>query len=157
MPVSFTDASTNAVSWNWDFGNGNTSTSSNPTETYSSPGIYTVTLIVTNADGCTDTTYLVVIVTDVPGVIDVPNVFTPNGDGINDVFIPYTEGLAEFTMEIYDRWGVLMTTTSSVNTGWNGKTTSGNDATDGTYYYIIRATAYNGTLFERSGFFTLIR
>jgi len=157
LPVSFTDASTNAVAWNWDFGNGNTSTSSNPSELYSSPGTYTVTLIVTNADGCTDTTYMVVIVTDVPGVIEVPNVFTPNGDGINDLFVPYTEGLAEFTMEIYDRWGALMMSSTSASAGWDGKTTSGNDATDATYYYIIRAIAYNSSQFERTGFFTLIR
>lgn len=157
LPVTFNDASTNATSWNWDFGNGSTSSSNNPTETYSSPGTYTVTLIVTNADGCSDTTFMIVIVTDVPGVIEVPNVFTPNGDGINDLFIPYTEGLVEFTMEIYDRWGVLMMNSNSISQGWDGKNTSGVDATDGTYYYVVRATAYNDTRFEQTGFLTLIR
>ena len=55
LTVSFTDISTNAISYNWDFGDGNTSTQQNPLHTYTATGIYDVTLIVTNRDGCSDT------------------------------------------------------------------------------------------------------
>lgn len=157
LTVSFTDASVNANTWNWNLGPNGSSSSQNPTETFTSPGTYTITLVVTNADGCQDTAYLVIFVADVPGVVEIPNVFTPNGDGVNDVFIPYTEGIAQMTMEIYDRWGVLMFKTSSPPEGWDGTNPSGSDAVDGTYYYVVRAVAYNDQVFELTGFLTLIR
>ncbi|HOS47671.1 MAG TPA: PKD domain-containing protein [Bacteroidia bacterium] len=53
--VNFADSSLNAVSWQWDFGDGSSSTLMNPSHIYSTPGVYTVTLIATNANGCSDT------------------------------------------------------------------------------------------------------
>lgn len=156
LTVTFTDGSTNANSWNWNTGTGSSS-SANPTETYTTPGTYTVILTVTNADGCQDTATMIIIVADVPGVIEMPNVFTPNGDGINDVFIPYTEGIAEMAMEIYDRWGVMLFRTSNPQEGWDGRASSESEAPDGTYYYIVQASAYNAEVFRFSGHLMLIR
>lgn len=157
LTVNFTDQSANANTWSWNMGSAGNSSSQNPETTFDTPGTYTVILTVTNADGCTDTTSMIIVVEDVPALVEVPNVFTPNADGTNDVFIIHAEGIAEFHLEIYDRWGALMSTTDSALTGWDGRTTSGNDASDGTYYYVLRAVAYNNTVFERSGFVTLIR
>ena len=70
----------------------------------------------------------------------VPNVFTPNNDNINDVFIPISPGaLNSFSMQIYDRWGSLIYKTNSY-TPWDGKT-NGRDAVDGVYYCIIEYTS----------------
>jgi len=157
LPVDFTDNSINATSWLWDFGNGNNSSATDPTEIYQTPGVYTVILIVTNSDGCTDSASMLITVTDVPVVITIPNVFTPNGDGTNDVFLISSEGLSEMNLEIFDRWGVLMTEIQSPLMGWDGRTTSGMEATDGTYYYVLSATGYNGKAYSEKGFFQLIR
>jgi len=83
----------------------------------------------------------------------IPNVFTPDGDGVNDHFyIPGVCSSEDYTLEIYDRWGLKIFTTSYRQHRWDGRTMAGKDAPDGTYYYII-------TVFEKSykGFVQLIR
>jgi len=67
----------------------------------------------------------------------VPNVFTPNGDGINDLFHAVTTEIQKLTMYIYNRWGEMIFETSDINTGWNGKI-NGNDAPSAVYYWLIR-------------------
>lgn len=157
LTVTFTDQSTNANAWNWNMGSAGTSSAQNPSATFTTPGVYTVILTVTNADGCTDTASVLIVVDDAGSLVEVPNVFTPNADGTNDVFLIHAEGIAQFHLEIFDRWGVLMSSTDSPTTGWDGRTTSGNEASSGTYYYVLNAVAYNGTVYERTGFFTLAR
>lgn len=155
--VSFNDNSVNAFSWSWDFGDGNNSSSADPSNVFQLPGTYPVILTVTNSDGCTDTAIVFIIVSDVAAVIEIPNVFTPNGDGTNDLFMIRAEGLADFHLEIYDRWGVLLSTIDTAGMGWDGKTTSGSSAVDGTYYYIFHAKGYNGKEYSTKGFFTLLQ
>ncbi|MBI3501887.1 MAG: PKD domain-containing protein [Bacteroidetes bacterium] len=68
----------------------------------------------------------------------IPDVFTPNADGVNDVF--YIPGVCpdeNYTLQIYDRWGVLIFSTSLRNHGWDGRTNAGLEAKDGVYYYIV--------------------
>lgn len=71
--------------------------------------------------------------------IEIPNVFTPNGDGINDVFKINLSGesLANFNVSIYDRWGILVFASSSINNKWDGRTTSGLKVVSGTYFYVL--------------------
>lgn len=71
--------------------------------------------------------------------IEIPNAFTPNGDGINDVFKINLSGenLANFNVNIYDRWGILVFASSSINNKWDGRTTSGLKVVSGTYFYVI--------------------
>lgn len=69
----------------------------------------------------------------------VPNVFTPNADGFNDMF--YIPGICpneNFFLQIFDRWGVLLFTTTLRNNGWDGRTNSGIEARDGVYYYVVK-------------------
>ncbi|MCX6269652.1 MAG: gliding motility-associated C-terminal domain-containing protein [Bacteroidetes bacterium] len=68
-------------------------------------------------------------------VIRFPNVFTPNGDHFNDVFLPESKEITGYRLEIYDRWGVKLFTSEDVQTGWDG-TYKGNDCLPGTYFYI---------------------
>ncbi|MGZ4030270.1 MAG: PKD domain-containing protein [Bacteroidia bacterium] len=79
----------------------------------------------------------------------VPNIFSPNGDLKNDVYyVPYVCPHEDFTLTIFDRWGSLLFSSQSRNHGWDGKTNHGEDAPDGTYYYVIKVkeTTYKGFL-----------
>ncbi|HTA81566.1 MAG TPA: gliding motility-associated C-terminal domain-containing protein [Bacteroidia bacterium] len=92
------------------------------------------------------------------GSVYVPNVFTPNGDGQNDVFKATIEGARCFDCKIYNRWGVLIYEWSDVNAGWDGIVRqTGLPASDGTYYYIINYCSYLNVPGKRDGFLTLIR
>lgn len=158
LSVDFTDASAaNTVSWLWDFGNGNTSTSSSPQFTFTFPGIYTVTLQVTNSAGCTDLFSMVITVNGDASFVQMPNVFTPNGDGINDLYLAETSGIETFDLHIYDRWGIEVSHITRVAQGWDGRTTSGTEVTEGTYYYVLRASGFDQRVYELAGYFTLLR
>ncbi len=157
LTVTFTDNSTNAVTWLWNFGDNGTSTAQNPVYTYTTGGVFTVTLVVTNADGCMDTMIFSSITALAESELTMPNVFTPNADGMNDAFMATQENITTFTCEIYDRWGVLVYEWFDPTVGWDGKTKSGMDATDGTYYYVLHAEGADLKLYEWTGFFTLVR
>jgi gliding motility-associated-like protein len=89
----------------------------------------------------------------------VPNIFTPNADGLNDVFKPVLsfEGkIQSYHLEVYDRFGLKLLETNKSNLSWDGRTTSGMACPDGTYFYIIQVTI-NSTKFEHKGFIQLIR
>lgn len=158
LPVNFTDnSSSNAVSWQWNFGDNSSSNLSDPSHIYTSGGTFVVVLTVTNANGCSDTAMQVVIAEYEPSYITVPNVFTPNGDGINDGFFTANLSIEKFSLEIYDRWGVLIFESNDPAAYWNGKNQNGNDVSDGTYYYVISANGFDKKVYELKGFITLIR
>lgn len=144
LSVTFTNNTSGTGSY-WDFGNGTTSATSNSTTSavYQNPGTYTVIMISSNAMGCKDTSSVVIIV-DAEASISIPNVFTPNGDGINDVFFIKSTGLNMLQVDIYDRWGLLMWESTSITGAWDGKHGS-KEVPDGTYFYIVSATSKAGT------------
>ena len=156
LTVNFIYAGTNATGILWNFGDGNTSTVQNPTNIYLTSGTYTALLIVTNSSGCTDTASETIRVYDNYSLI-IPNVFSPNGDNINDLFIVKAEGVASLDAEIYDRWGLKMFSWNDVNSGWDGRATSGQLAKDGTYFYIIKSKGNDGTEHADKGSLMLIR
>ncbi|MCK5856375.1 MAG: gliding motility-associated C-terminal domain-containing protein [Bacteroidales bacterium] len=88
--------------------------------------------------------------------IVLPNAFTPNGDNLNDVFLPKTLGISYYEMHIYNRLGHEVFMTKDLNHGWDGKT-SGEDVIEGVYAYIIRYRKHNGNLLLKRGYLTLIR
>ena len=133
---TFSDSSTNGVSWYWMFGDGGTSTLQNPIHNYSGTGTYTVTQIVYNQFGCPDTFKMVINFNE--GIL-VPNVFTPDGDGINDVWYIPNSGMKEFHVEIYNRWGEKVFESTADEIRWDGRNMSGVLLTDGTYYYALTA------------------
>lgn len=132
---TFTDQSTNTTNWFWDFGDGNSSTAQNPAYQYGGAGTYNVILTVSNGP-CTDTMLVVVMAEE--GII-IPNVFSPNADGSNDVFDIQSSGLSEYSLHIYNRWGQLMFDSEDPTEKWDGKNLSGNNCPDGTYYFILKA------------------
>lgn len=158
LPVTFIDnSSATATVWSWTFGDGTSGTGQGATHTYPSAGMYTVTLTVQDANGCISTYTDVIDVKENPSWIIIPNVFTPNGDGTNDVFQILSQGISTFDAKIYDRWGVLMSHLWAPGQGWDGRTIAGLLAVNGTYYYIIKAQGDDGKSYDLSGFIMLIR
>ncbi len=153
--VKFNNTSQNTSSWYWTFGDGNSSSGADPSHIYVNPGTYEIILIGYNTNGCADTAVRYIDVT--PEII-IPNVFTPNGDGVND-FLYFTIGGATcFHCNIYNRWGDLVCQLNDVNAGWDGRIRqTGQPASDGVYYYIIDYCDYKNVSHKIDGFVQLIR
>jgi gliding motility-associated-like protein len=156
LTVQFNNQSTGGTSYYWDFGNGQTDTVKSPQVTFEEGGDYVVMLVVTNDIGCSDTVYYTIKVIG-EAVLMIPNVFSPNGDGMNDVFRVNSQYLSDLHIEIYNRWGVKVAEINKEMEGWDGRTLSGENAPDGTYYYILKARGYDGQEFEEKGTVTLLR
>lgn len=238
--ILFDNNSIGATSYQWSFGDGFLSFSENPSHAYALPGTYDVTLIVSNASGCSDTVYVgnyvsvfpnptagfsinpTAITTGSPvitvtsqsignnsctyyfttgevltdcnaqlvfasiepggyeviqvvandfGCLDtanqkfivlptasifVPNAFTPNGDGENDIFYARGTGIKTFLLLIYDRWGQIVSTSENMETGWNGKNVSGNMVKQDVYVWKIIARDINDELIKMNGRVTVI-
>ncbi|WP_321318692.1 gliding motility-associated C-terminal domain-containing protein [Labilibaculum sp.] len=132
--------------------------------TYLHPGNYYVKLIVSSDKGpetCIDEFYLKTegtpIVVDT-SLVQVPNVFTPNGDGRNDIFRVKSQSLKSFSATIFNRWGKVIYEWRDPDGGWNGKL-NGKWATPGTYFYVITATGREEQKkkYTKKGSFMLIR
>jgi len=96
---------------------------------------------------------------DNDSLIVIPNVFTPNQDGLNDLFKPTVgKHISSIKTTIYNRWGILTYKSNSLNEGWDGRTTAGIKVSEGTYFYIIETTSKeNGNSITYKGALTLIR
>ena len=101
------------------WGDGTSSFNCDTTHTYSQIGLYTLMQVVQNNYGCTDTAYDQVFI--YPGFMFwLPNAFSPNNDGLNDVFMPKLFGVYNYDFMIFDRWGEKIFETEDLLTGWNG-------------------------------------
>ncbi|MBL4624758.1 MAG: gliding motility-associated C-terminal domain-containing protein [Flavobacteriales bacterium] len=152
--VDFTDSSTSAFGWEWDFGDEEISSSQNPSHEYDEVGTYTVMLVAEDENGCVDTIYSEVTVEE--GVI-FPIVFSPNNDGINDVFMGGSAGLKEYNLTIYNRWGELIFESVGTKAEWTGYTFGGELCTPGTYFYVLTASGVSGEDYNKNGHVTLLR
>ncbi|MFT5599814.1 MAG: gliding motility-associated-like protein [Flavobacteriales bacterium] len=122
------------------------------------PTFFDVELIVTNQWGCTDTAYNQVIMNGVYNFY-VPSAFTPNGDGVNDIFEPRGEGVDEldYEMYIFDRWGVKLFETTATQKGWDGSHMSTPASMDVYVWKIYTKDKYTGEEHENIGHIMLIR
>lgn len=135
--VVFTDTTHNGVAWAWDFGDGKTASEKNPSHIYQTPNEYSVRLTVTNEHGCvshiTHTPYRVVS----PELM-IPNVFTPNGDGLHDKWELMYQGKGTIEIKTYDRWGKLLFTSNAIDNQWDGRNKQGTAMSDGVYFYEVK-------------------
>ena len=158
LEVIFTNNSQNASSYEWDFGNGQFAAVNDESQQgtiYQDFGTYEVWLIADN-DLCADSVSLEIVTTVEPWIF-VPNVFTPNSDNSNEMFMISTENMQSIELLIVNRWGNLMATIEDLNGGWDGKTPNGNDAKEGVYFYKYFAVGLDGSEWVGHGFLTLIR
>lgn len=149
--VVFNNLSQHGVEWTWDFGDGIITSEFNPSHTYSAPGAYFVTLTVANVEGCVAEVMHGPYVVVTPELF-IPNVLSPNGDGINDMFSLQYTGDQPFTCQVFDRWGVRLWETLNKTEGWDGKNQNGEDVADGVYFYIAKVGGR-----EFAGQVTLVR
>ena len=158
LDVVFTNGSTTGptITYTWVFGDGSaTSNQFEPNHTYIDLSNYLATLTVT--DGmCTSTATIIIEVKGKSSIL-IPNVFTPNVDGQNDVFTVDGTNLESVKAEIFNRWGQKMYSWNRVKGYWDGRTLSGAEAPDGTYFYIISAKGIDGEEYFKKGGFSLIR
>lgn len=118
-------------SYTWSFGEQGASGSGvDPSWTYEDAGLFTIILVVENEFGCLDTTsaYLTIF----PPEINIPNVFTPNGDGNNETFNISNIEFWNNDVRIYNRWGQVVKEFRNYRNTWNGS-----DVSDGTYFYEV--------------------
>lgn len=156
--ITFTSVcSANTIGWQWDFGDNTSSTATNETHTYTATGSYTARLVATSLGGCTDTTEQPVIVNP-EFTFYVPNAFTPNGDGKNDIFFAEGNEISEFTMRIFDRWGNLVFVSYELTDGWDGRANNGSDvAQQDVYVYKISVKDFRGKQHGYTGHVSLLQ
>lgn len=155
--INFNNLSQGGVTYNWTFGDGSGSTQFEPSHTYADTGTYVVTLLVMNSYGCIDTARQTVVI--VPEfTLYIPNAFTPNDDGINDLFNIAGLGIVEVTLNIYNRWGENIYTSTGLENGWNGTVQKDNStAQQDVYIYDARVKDVFGRTHQQYGRVTLVR
>jgi gliding motility-associated-like protein len=155
-PTRFTStASADVVKWLYEFGDGDTSNLRDPIHQYVSPGINTVCQTVTNAAGCVDSVCIPVEAI-INVVNDLPSAFTPNGDGVNDVFMVRGFGITKMTLRVYNRQGVMVFESRTQNIGWDGKYKGVPQPMDA-YAWTLDVEYFTGQSFKKKGDVTLIR
>ena len=160
--INFFNSSVGASQYLWNFGDyaspTNTSSAVNPSHEYTYSGTYTVMLIATNQYGCKD--FITKVITIDPEFhLYIPNVFTPDGNGLNDVFQPKGVGIDEndYKMLIFDRWGELIFQSNNFFKGWDGSVKgSQGKATQDVYVYKIYVKDLKGNRHEFVGHVTCL-
>ncbi|MDP4950206.1 MAG: gliding motility-associated C-terminal domain-containing protein [Flavobacteriales bacterium] len=161
--VQFINYSLGAVNYDWTIMDMYYLNAPEPVFTFpnEAPGEYSVCLLVTNADGCTDLSCGTVAISDQFSIF-VPNCFTPNADGRNELFMPSIRGeslIQTYEFKIFNRWGDVLFETKDINEGWYGEVYGGEYyAIDAVYSWLIKILPKNGQEpFEQTGHVTVIR
>ncbi|HYW94834.1 MAG TPA: PKD domain-containing protein [Bacteroidales bacterium] len=147
------DPDTLSYTYYWNFNNGMPDTGKHVFHDFGSAGNYQVTLRVEDSYGCADSVSQSIQVND---LMALPNVFTPNGDGINDYFRIRTNGIYSYSFLVYTRSGVLIYRSESPYINWDGRSFSGQEMHNGIYYYIVSQIDGDNRLHAK-GFVHLLR
>lgn len=147
--VTFHDHSTDAVSWDFDVEGVHYDTPEF-THRFSDAGWYRAYLTVTNEHGCIDTTSIRIFVGD--HLFFAPAAFSPDGDGNNEIWKPSVKGAREYQLDIFNRWGQVVFSTTDPDAGWDGE-----GALPGIYAYKAWLTEWGPLEREYNGSFVLIR
>ncbi|MAO71301.1 MAG: hypothetical protein CMD02_02180 [Flavobacteriales bacterium] len=152
--ISFFNMSENALPILWNFGDGRDTTIENPIHVFSEPGNYEVKLYVSDTNNCFDSvSHNITVYYDF--ILYVPNSFTPNIDGNNDLFLPKglrMEKYQSYEFTIFDRWGEEIFRTNKISEGWNGE-----NVISGKYTWVIIITDELGELRKKVGEVMLIK
>ena len=156
--VDISDLSTDAISWNYQFGDGASSTNSNPDHTYgTNTQCYDIVQTVSNQFGCQDTAVRTVCMYPFYALY-IPNTFTPDGDLRNPSFMPQGEGVKEYEIRIFNRWGEEVFRSKDLKQGWDGVVVSTGDiAQQDIYSYVIKTIDYTDKKYTYRGQVNLFR
>lgn len=160
--VAFSDVSSkknDITMWEWDLGDSTilyTNFQNLIKQQYVTSGEKSIQLKVTNTKGCFDVSNQVIkVVND----YDIPNVITPNGDGINDQFILFDQIFKHYTISIFNRWGAIIV--HRINQSdvlmWDGKDEKKEVCADGVYFYVLDGILLDGTAFKKTGNISLLK
>ncbi|MDP4267327.1 MAG: gliding motility-associated C-terminal domain-containing protein, partial [Bacteroidota bacterium] len=156
LQVMFFNSSINAERYLWNFGDTSFSDIISPLHIYNNTGNYTVKLIAYNHAGCADSaTSALIHVKDIANLY-IPNSFSPNQDGLNDIFRVKGFDIVWLNAYIYNRWGNLIYEWHDINGGWDGRY-KGEIAPAGIYVYVIDCLGTNKEKHHYNGTITLIR
>lgn len=146
-PILLDAQGTKATKYIWQDG------STNPTFLATEPGKYFVIL----SNACSIRTDTVQVDTNCTTLLEMPNVFTPNSDGMNETFLPIKiQQIKNFTITIYNRWGKQLFQSNNPNQGWNGNHAN-SECPDGTYFWVINYESNWGIVDSKKGVVHLIR
>jgi len=155
--TDFLNQSANASSYLWTFGTKDSSKLVSPVYIYTDSGEYKIELIAFGIDGCpNDTTYKIIKIIGNLVTIYIPNAFSPNGDGTNDVFDISGIGIQSYSYNIYNRWGEHIFEAFQGRTAWDGKF-KGQPVMEGVYIYQLDVIDLEGQHHYLSGNISLMR
>jgi gliding motility-associated-like protein len=155
--VTFIDLSNNAVAGYWLI-DGDTlpyAPGLDPSYDHGVAGYYPIELVVWNEGGCRDSMRAEICIQDSEAIF-LADVFSPNGDGNNDVFFARGNAIGEMELAIYDRWGMRVFTSAQPGMGWDG-IANGSPCASGVYVVVLQATLLDGEVIERTHNVTLVR
>lgn len=145
----------NGLVYSWNTGDGNVYNDHEFIHTYADSGYYQVNLRVTNDKGCVDEVEKTVYISP-RYMLHIPTAFSPDGDGINDVFLVRGNGIKEYSINIFNQWGTKVFTSTNIQQSWDG-TTKGVKAHPGLYVYRIYFKDENNEVTETTGSIFIVR
>lgn len=158
-PFTFLNNSVGATRYKWIFGDGDTLNTIRRDTTvkhvYNATGTFNTCLVAYNNFGCTDTVCQPVEALIVPAV-ELPNAFSPNGDGVNDIITVQGFGIEKMTWKIYNRWGILVFVSNNQANGWDGRYKSVIQPQE-VYKYVLDVEFFDKTRVTKKGDITLLR
>lgn len=136
--VQFNNLTKHGQTYHWSFGDGTTSSEVHPFHTYADTGYYDLRLVAYASNGCSDTLERIMDVAPL-GIYHLPNAFTPNDDGVNDIYVGngLMRGVRSYSMTIWNRWGEKVFESDDPTVGWDGRTRSGEPAPKGNYLCVV--------------------
>lgn len=156
--IEFTDVSADVDEWQWYFGDGISSSIQNPQHIYNADGLFTITQVVSNLYNCVDTAETSISIN--PGLEilppKLPSAFSPNNDGLNDIYFPRGGPFKSIDFRIYNAWGKEIYSSQAIGEGWDG-TFTGENQPMGVYVWTISAITTDDKSYTKTGDVTLIR
>ncbi|MCH8317956.1 MAG: gliding motility-associated C-terminal domain-containing protein [Bacteroidetes bacterium] len=158
--ITFPNNSRRASTYEWDFGDPmaltDISTAEFPTYIYPNTGTYIVRLVANPGSVCTDTGYITINIKDC-GIIYIPNAFSPNKDGDNDILFVRASGIKNIKLFIYNRWGEKVFETEHISNGWDGTYRGGKPLNTGVFAWYAEVEFNDDKKVYRKGNVTLIK
>jgi gliding motility-associated-like protein len=156
--LSCKNTSSGAITFYWYFSDGTVVIDNNPLHTFNDTGLYMIKQVVESQYGCLDSMEKSIkVIRDYN--LFIPNTFTPNNDGLNDVFLPQGVGLRlyEYSLKVYTRWGDVLFVSNNPKEGWDG-TINNKPVQDGNYLWQINISDKKNELVKNfSGLVSLIK